>query len=197
MTLPDLLLSTFTGRQEVFARQVDERRFAPEHRGITPADIEEHLSGREGKGFYLLREDSTVTCCTVDIDSHPNALNDQAIIQAQQLCRAYDECGVPHLLEISQSGTGAHVWAFFEAPIPAADARKFMRGVLAYAGLTAKEIYPRQDEVQPDKPLGNLMRYPLWNQSRFVSPESLQTLDPETALKSLERVSQEDRNSVV
>lgn len=186
LTLPSLLLTTFSGRSGVFAKQVNDKAFAPEHRPIATEDIERHLKGETGLGYYLLREDSTVTGCCIDVDD--KGRNDQALIQAQQMCRAYDDCGVPCCMEVSQSGEGAHVWTFFEAPIPAADARKFMRGVLAYASLQAKEIYPRQDRLEPDKPLGNLMRYPLWNKSRFVSPDTLQTLDPETTLRGLQRV---------
>jgi hypothetical protein len=45
--------------------------------------------------------------------------------------------------------------------------RSFLRGVLSHLRIPIPEIYPRQDALS-GKGLGNLVRFPLWNQSRFV-----------------------------
>jgi hypothetical protein len=71
------------------------------------------------------------------------------------------------LVEISQSGSAAHVWIFFKELVPAWLVRSFWRGVLGKLDISVPEIYPRQDQLT-GKGLGNLIRFPFWNLSHFV-----------------------------
>jgi hypothetical protein len=119
--------------------------------------------------------------------------------KARKVYRLLDEHDLSPLVEISQSGSAAHVWVFFKRPIAARLVRGFWRGILDHLNVPVPEIYPRQDELT-GKGLGNLVRYPLWNQSRFVDvTDGWTTLPPiktmsavtPVSLKRLERVARE------
>ncbi|MDR0489562.1 MAG: hypothetical protein LBG99_09295 [Propionibacteriaceae bacterium] len=68
-------------------------------------------------GLYPLLPDSTCWWLAADFDGA------QAMLDAHAYVKAASSLRVPCGLEISQSGRGAHVWTFFEAPVPAAEAR--------------------------------------------------------------------------
>lgn len=67
-------------------------------------------------GLYPLLPDATCWWLAADFDGP------QAMLDAHAYTKAASSLGVPCALEISQSGRGAHVWTFFTAPTPAADA---------------------------------------------------------------------------
>ncbi len=82
-----------------------------------------------------------------------------------ETCRAMD---IPAYLERSRSGTGGHVWVFFEHAIPAALARKLGSTILTrtmeqrhQVGLDSYDrFFPSQDTL-PKGGLGNLIALPL------------------------------------
>jgi len=74
-------------------------------------------------------------------------------------------------MEISSSGSGAHLWLHFNEPLPAHQVRSFWKKLAEHAGVKISEIYPRQDKLT-GRGLGNLVRLPLWNKSKFVDVEN-------------------------
>ena len=75
---------------------------------------------------------------------------------------------VPAALERSRSGDGAHVWVFFDGPIPAATARSLGTSLLREAMMARAELdlssydrfFPSQD-FMPKGSFGNLIALPL------------------------------------
>lgn len=126
-----------------------------------------HMSGDVCLGFYPLREDSTVMCSCLDFDNHDGSYT----MAKSDACKSFMQLldlGFSPVLEESQSGTGMHVWLFFSEPVPAKHVvafwREFKRRVDLPSGL---EHYPRQSSLE-GLTLGNLIRYPLFKQSRLV-----------------------------
>jgi hypothetical protein len=89
------------------------QRFKPINKQI----IYQHLAGKRIVGLYPLLQDNNCHLLAVDFDK-----NDwkEAVIAAAKSCL---ELNIPHLVEISQSGQGAHLWVFFSESVPAKDAR--------------------------------------------------------------------------
>ena len=92
----------------------------------------DHLTGKQIIGLYPLLTQNTCYLLAADFDKK----DWQAAINAIRLaCKQFD---IPHAVEISRSGNGAHLWIFFSEPIPAKDARQLGFGLLD----KAMEIHP-------------------------------------------------------
>ncbi len=186
-----LLLSIFQGRKGYIAYQPPSGTFRPLKvtGGEIPLDkfCERH-SEKSSCGFYLLTGGSHVNLACCDFDDH-QGVNPEALTDAQEFAKFLNKQGFPAYLERSWSGTGAHVWVFFETAIPAGLARMFCVGALNDLELSGTETYPRQALLTPAKPLGNLIRYPLAGKSVFLDIETLQPIeDVKTYLTSVVRI---------
>lgn len=89
--------------------------------------------GSDVIGIYPLFPDGTCRLLFFDLDNHGAGAESADLANADDtwmeevnalraICRKND---VPALVERSRSGKGAHLWIFFDAPIPASVARKF------------------------------------------------------------------------
>lgn len=187
MTLAQQILRLFRGRDDHIA-VADEKGFHPQsvEPPIKPAWIrKEHLSGKRCLGFYLMTAASQVFCTAVDFDNKPDAPDPEWQEKAGVVYFELVGLGLSPVVEISQSGHAAHVWLFFEEPIDAWLARQFWDAVSESSGVPFVEVYPRQDELIGKK-LGNLIRYPLWGESRFVDVENdWSELDAEETLAAV------------
>ena len=184
----ELLLSTFVGRHDRIAFQPAGQTFRPlKLNGPVPVDkfIERHTNGN-CCGFYLLTEQSKVNCIAIDVDNHTDN-RPEAIQEGQKFQQFLLESGFPSYLERSWSGTGVHVWVFFDEPIDATEARIFATGAVNDFELEAIEIYPRQAKLTTEKPLGNLIRYPLAGKSVFLNPD-LTEAEPIAFMKGIQKV---------
>jgi len=135
----------------------------------------------DGRGFdrvgtYAVAPDDSCVWLCLDFDgpSHPLPLADP---QATMLVclEACSTRGIPAHIEKSGSGHGWHLWVFFEAPVPAIDARLLgysiaPTGHVLVTGEPADvrigrgiECFPKQNTVS-DKPFrsGNMMWLPHW-----------------------------------
>lgn len=181
----------FQGRKGVIAVQ-NGKGFAPhEFEGtLDPKWLaERHLKGLRCLGFYLCDENWNVRCSCVDIDNHEGK-NPNWKDHANRTYELLIQLGVTPVVELSQSGEGAHIWIFFEEPVHAAESREFWKCVGRRVGEFG-EIYPRADRPR-GAGLGNLCRYPYWNKSTFVSVEDdWKPLLPEEGLREVDRVSRE------
>ena len=177
-SLAEMLASLFVGRADIYAEETPSGGFRPVERPVTLADIAGHLSGKRGLGFYPMLPGDTVTVAACDWDAkHEPDWRARAVAVYATLA----EYGLPSLLEISQSGAGAHVWLRFNHPAAASAARRLWRDVLAAAGVSCREIFPKQENLSGGP--GNLIRYPLWRHSRFVSSAGVR-IPPDRALAS-------------
>ena len=196
-----LYRSLFRGREDVFARRwyskttdrsgyqpvcenewcnglCDKRKYkctvCPNRKlsSITYTDIYKHLEGKDyyGRdviGIYPMLVDETCYFLCADFDDKEYKKD------ALAFCEICDELNVPAYIERSRSGDGAHIWVFFEQPIPAAEARKLGSAILTKAMKHRSELsfssydrlFPNQDTM-PNGGFGNLIALPLQGMSR-------------------------------
>jgi hypothetical protein len=96
-----------------------------------------------------------------------------ALLDAINYIKAARALQVPAALELSRSGTGAHAWIFFTAPVAAENARRLGTGLLREAmalrgqmSLASYDrLFPAQD-VLPTGGVGNLIAAPLYGKAR-------------------------------
>ena len=132
-----------------------------------------HLIGQDERGrsfvagTYALLENSTCKFLVFDFDDHDGSSCHwkEEARQLREICRAQ---GIDTALERSRSGNGAHIWIFFNQPIPARIARKFGAALLNKGTEithqkdfnTFDRMMPTQDEM-PAGGMGNLIALPL------------------------------------
>src|SRR5439155_10825905 len=95
-----------------------------EYLPLTDEVLARHVAGEATVGIYPLLPRDVCALLACDFDGNGWALDALAYLDA---CHA---AGVPAALERSRSGDGAHVWVFFETPVPAATARSLGTSLL-------------------------------------------------------------------
>jgi superfamily II DNA or RNA helicase len=134
---------------------------------VSDEAVYEHLSGRRVLGVYPILEDDTTWFVAADFDG--SSWRDDATAYATS-CR---ELGIPAYVEISRSGEGAHVWVFFDSPVPARQARHLASAAITRAcaryrtlGFASYDrLFPSQDTL-PKGGFGNLIALPLQRKAR-------------------------------
>lgn len=105
------------------------------HRQFTELNnqvIYSHLAGQQVAGLYPLMHDNTCYFLAADFDKGQWKEEVKAMSKA---CHSFE---IPHAIEISRSGNGAHLWIFFNEKVPAKEARLLGFGLLD----KAMEFYP-------------------------------------------------------
>jgi len=131
--------------------------------------IRDHLQGRHVLGVYPLLEDETCWFLAVDFDKSEWQEDVAAFVES---C---SQLGLPTAVERSRSGNGAHVWFFFDGPLPAATARQVASYVITETMDRRHELelasydrlFPNQDTM-PRGGFGNLIALPLQHEARQV-----------------------------
>lgn len=180
------------GRKITTSDGKDEVTYNPVMEAPTERLIEKHLAGEIILGAYTLRQDNSVMWMCFDIDSkEPEAARDLTHKISVMLGE------MPHAVEFS-GRKGYHIWVFFKKAIEAdriraiaAEIRDACGGKIS--GETHVEIFPKQDAVTVNNPLGNLVKIPLGIhpitgvRSKFIYPighwEDGTVVDPENALE--------------
>ena len=166
--------------------------------------IYRHLAGQQVVGLYPLLHDNTCYFLATDFDKG----NWQEEVKAMsRACMAYN---VPHAIEISRSGNGAHLWIFFDDKIPASEARFLGFGILdkameIYPSLSFDSydrLFPNQD-ILPEGGFGNLIALPLQREARlsgnssFVDSELNIIEDQWQYLAKIKRLSRQELNKLL
>jgi len=175
-----LFLRIFRGREDAFARQWVDRRegkqgYVPVRRPLGAADVREHLGGQRTYGIYLLDRQSRVSLGVVDVDLVPRlrdaqrARKERATIRREtiylhkRIATLARRAGLCCLAEVS-GGKGYHFWFPLREPVPAADMRAALRGLLGKLdedlSCFSLEVFPKQDK-RSGKGFGNLVKLPL------------------------------------
>ncbi len=167
-----------------------------QYKALDDQAIYDHLAGKHVIGLYPLLPDNTCHLLAADFDK----VGWQDAVKAMsEACRRYN---IPHLIEISRSGNGAHLWVFFSQSVSAREARLLGFGLLdkameIYSNLSFESydrLFPNQD-VMPEGGFGNLVALPLQKQvrqhgnSQFVDQALQPFADQWTQLKQIETVS--------
>lgn len=227
-----LFRGLFQGRPDVFARRWESSRgksgYAPAcanewvegvcgkpkikcsecaHRQLLPITdrvLFDHLSGKLVVGVYPLLDDDMCRFLAVDFDE--GEWKDDAVSFAGT-CRANS---IPCAIEISRSGKGAHVWIFFDSPIPASLARRLGTVMISQTCAIRRQLelssydrlFPNQDRL-PSGGFGNLIALPLQKMAReqggsiFVNEDFEPYADQWVYLASLHRMSQQSVSEVI
>lgn len=211
-----LFRTLFAGRDDVYAVRWESRR--TEKSGWSPAVVggwanarkpgreyaplssdvvEAHLVGDIHAGLYPLIPGDVCRLLVCDFDGPGWALDALAYFDAAR------SAGFPVALERSRSGSGAHIWAFFSAPVPASAARLVGVHLLREAMTVRAELdlasydrlFPTQD-FMPKGSFGNLIALPLQGACRrrgttvFLDPDTLEPYEDQWAfLSSQARIS--------
>ncbi len=142
-----------------FRRGQANRTYLP----LTDNVITAHLAGSIHAGLYPLMAGDTCQVLACDFDGTAALLDALAYTKA---ARAFD---IPTALEVSRSGSGAHVWMFFAEAIAATTARRVGAGLLREAIAIRGELdlasydrlFPAQDFLPASGSIGNLIALPL------------------------------------
>ncbi len=129
---------------------------------VTNEVIHSHLTGKHTIGVYPLLSDETCWFLAADFDKKTWQEDAGAFLNT---CHRLE---IPAALERSRSGTGGHVWIFFEDPVSASLARKLGCNILTRTleeghqlGLDSYDrFFPNQDTL-PTGGFGNLIALPL------------------------------------
>ena len=174
---------------------------------LTNQDIYRHLEGKDENGcdvigLYVVTSDNKCSFLCADFDDKNcthGYKND--VLAFISICR---ECRIPFSIERSRSGNGAHVWIFFDQPIPAYKARKLGNIILTEAMKRNGRItfdsydrfFPNQDKV-PEGGFGNLIALPLQGKARkagnsvFVDDQFLPFQDQWTYLYNVRKIDED------
>ena len=176
------------------------RHFAP----LTYQDLYRHLEGKDENccdvvGLYAIMPDNNCTflCTVFDDKSCKHGYKDN-VLAFVGVCK---EWNIPYAIERSRSGNGAHVWIFFEEPIPAFKARRLGNAILTEAMRhngrmsfnSYDRFFPNQDRM-PEGGFGNLVALPLQGQARkrrnsvFVDDDFLTYKDQWAFLYNINKV---------
>lgn len=153
---------------------------------LTTTRILNHLTGKETIGLYPLLTDNSSCFIVADFDESLSTKRSW-IDECGLFLKKCEEYNIPAYLERSRSGSGGHVWSFFDQKYPAVKSRKIILYLLEESGIislfdkntTYDRLFPNQD-YHSGKGLGNLIALPLQklplenNNSCFIFPDNLQ-----------------------
>ena len=176
------------------------RNFAP----LTSQDMYRHLEGKDEYccdvvGLYAIMQDNNCAFLCADFDDKNCKYGyKEDVLAYVGVCREWQ---IPYAIERSRSGNGAHVWIFFEAPLPASKARRLGNAILTEAMTRNGQMsfnsydrfFPNQDYL-PEGGFGNLVALPLQGQARrkqnsvFVDNDFLVYKDQWAFLYNLKKI---------
>jgi superfamily II DNA or RNA helicase len=228
-----LFRSLFRGREDVYAKRFESRKtgksgYQPACRNewirgicekprtscgsctqrsfeqVTDEVIRNHLAGTIVMGVYPLLPNETCHFLAIDFDKEMWREDVRAFIDT---CKLEE---IPASLERSRSGNGAHIWIFFDKPVPAAKARRLGSFLMTRTLDRRPEIgldsfdrfFPNQDTI-PKGGFGNLIALPLQknardkNHSLFLDGDMTPYIDQWAFLASIKRLNENKLDYII
>jgi len=168
-TLKDL----FVNRSDCYCIQLSSGGYSKIPKALTDQKLQEHLDGKTTIGTYQLDQNSLVKCSCFDLDPetlpNPQATAKQILEALRERVEDEDGNKSPRIhdssiiLEASRyPDPSYHIWILFLVPVKAKVARWIALRLLEIANLNPKqvEIFPKQNEVTPERPYGNFVKLP-------------------------------------
>lgn len=144
---------------------------------LTPETYINHLRGKDRLGVYVLDPEMKVKFLAADFDDHEGTLEPAAVWDEVQkfvdTCETHD--WIVHI-EKSKSGTGYHVWLFFDEPVPADKVRAIGRWLFEESQTlredddfsTFDRFFPAQAALPVNgKGFGNLIALPMFGFTEY------------------------------
>lgn len=183
----NIYLSYFKGRTDIYAekyydKETGKKKYSPvcinkfsevcnfkcktckykKYVGLQENNLLKHFKGIKSYGIYPMLDNDECYFLVTDFDDG-NYFENAFLYK-----KISKQLGIDSLVEISQSGSGAHVWMFFEEPIKTKKARKLGDYILNKAfclnnNITFKNFdrfFPSQDYLEKGG-YGNLIALPL------------------------------------
>ena len=186
-----------TGRHYYF-----RPRRGNEAAGLTPWDIQRHLNGQMTLGLYAINPTTQrVKWMAIDAD-YRRSIEDLLKLQYELA-----QNGIQAALE--QSRRGGHLWIFFEQPVLAKHARRYIRHLAGKLSVALKgssttdgiELFPKQDSLDTGH-FGNAIRGPLGihrvsNRRYWFYGAAYDLGSQMTYLRSLRRVTDEQLTELI
>ena len=169
---------------------------------LTKDIIYKHLCNNKTIGIYPLLADDTCYFLAFDFDDKNND-NDikSEVLAFSSVCYDYD---IPIVLEKSRSGSGIHIWIFFEKNIKALTARKLgsllLSKTMEVSNISISSfdrMFPNQDYL-PKGGYGNLIALPYqtepskYGNSVFVDRNFIAIRHPMSYLKNTHKLTEEE-----
>lgn len=178
--------------------------FSPPFSELNDQVTYRHLAGQQIVGLYPLLQDNTCFLLAADFDK--GSWQDEV----KAMSKACHNFEIPHAIEISHSGNGAHLWIFFNEKVPAKEARLLGFGLLdkameIYPNLSFDSydrLFPNQD-ILPEGGFGNLIALPLQREARLAGNSSfvdakLNIIDDQWQyLSQIKRLSKQDLSTLI
>lgn len=180
--------------------------------------LERHFHGKHILGVYPLLLDNTCWFVAADFDDHAKP-GEEPRNPLEDVRRYRDACDgqeIPCYVFKSKSGKGYHAYLFFMKPVLAWKARVVSFALLReaqvfrdYEDVTASSydrLFPSQDALATENPLGNLIGYPF--QGKAMRDGNTLLLDPDkdlaepcpdqlSALKGIVRIPEETLDELI
>ena len=169
---------------------------------LTKDIIYKHLCNNKTIGIYPLLADDTCYFLAFDFDDKNNDKDIKSEVLAfSSVCDDYD---IPIVLEKSRSGSGIHIWIFFEKNIKALTARKLgsllLSKTMEVSNISISSfdrMFPNQDYL-PKGGYGNLIALPYqtepskYGNSVFIDRNFITIRHPMSYLKNTHKLTEEE-----
>jgi len=151
---------------------------------VTIDHYRRHLEGKTSLGVYMLQDDGTCHFAALDLD-------EKDIDKALKIRQAFADLGIPAYLAYSK-GKGFHCYLFADKkPFVARDIRRLMTAVLSKLNIEC-EMFPKQEKLDPTRPLGNYINLPCFGSTRMFFGASKTAYDVKRAVGLIKRSTNDD-----
>ena len=192
-----VLKDLFVNRSDCYCIQL-KQGYSKISEPLTDQILQQHLDGKTTVGSYQLDTNSMVKSFCFDLDPekilYPQATAKQILKIMTE--KTEDENGIetprihPNCIVLEASrypDQSYHIWMLFQDLIKAKVARWLGLRILEMAGFSPKqvEVFPKQEEVTPERPFGNFVKLPFGKHqveskwSRMLDLENFEPLPSE------------------